>query len=335
MELIEKLKWKSQWALLKGRSWQYRESSKFTHSDNVIIAGSGRSGTTWLAEVLSSRPEYVLVNEPLKNHNSKRVQKIGFTGWGQYIPEDADWPEATRFFHDLFTGQELNPNYFTNGLPNYHTELFVHKFIRIPFLLPWLCENFNTRKPIYIIRNPYAVISSQLRHVGFGKNKDFRTGIHDKLPQFQHFNSFYAEWGQYFENLENYTQKLALHWILENKYVLNHPYCGNKWRVISYEEFILDPVDTLEVIKSETEINIDQIDQAILNKGSYAKIDSIPESPIDQLLKWRNHLSQEQIEDINNLLEEHDFDIYSPHTGCVRSKEFNIRGWNSDSARTN
>ena len=283
----------------------------------MIVSGSGRSGTTWLAEVLSSAPYHTLVNEPLKNSNSSRVNDIGFTGWGQHIPDEADWLEAFELFHDLFSGQELNPNYYTSGSPNFKTKLWVHKMIRIPFLLPWLLNNFSTLKPIYLVRNPYAVISSQLRHRGFGKNKMFKKGVHTVVPQFEHHDQFYRKWSDDFECLENYTEKLALHWALENEHVLLHPWCHQKCIVITYEDLTLHPFAVFEKIESEIDINLDFINEDALKKNSYSKIDSIPENMGQQLNKWKDHLTSQQIHSIRNILRKRNFDIYNFETGFL------------------
>jgi hypothetical protein len=318
--LRSKLNWKAK--KLRNSLLELRNTARSSYSfnDNILISGSGRSGTTWIAEVLSSSISHTLVNEPLKNSNSYNVQKIGFTGWGQFIPEEADWPEAFQFFTRLFTGRELNPNYFTDGQPSINTSIWVHKFIRTPFMLPWIVKNFQTKKPIHIIRNPYAVVASQLHHVGFGKDRIFDPTLHKKVPQFDYFDSFYQEWQPYFAQLESYPEKLALHWALENRYVLNHPRCHNDWIIIYYEDFLLEPAKVLSQLGEMWKIDFSSVDQSALKRDSYSMINKVPDNPHGQLRKWEDNLSQKQLSQVSKALISTGMDIYDRSTGLLKNK---------------
>lgn len=302
-EISKKAHWKIekfQYSILEKH---YAKKSKYNFSDNIIISGSGRSGTTWIGEVLSSHNKSVLVNEPLKNSNSYKVQKLGFTGWGQHIPESANWPEAQIFFEKLFTGQELNPNYFTANKPKRDTNLWVHKFIRAQYLLPWLVSNFDTKTPIHILREPYAVIASQLQHGGFGKNRIFDATKHNKTPLFEHYSEFYDQWDPIFAQIKNYIQVLALHWALQNKYLLDHSNCHTKWKIIKYEDFLRHPETMLEKLSNLWGVDFSHIKPETLRKGSYSMINEVPENPEKQFKKWKNHLTEQDILNIDFALD--------------------------------
>ena len=43
----------------------YRWVGRGAVRDAVVVAGSPRSGTTWLAEILAAMPQYKLIDEPL------------------------------------------------------------------------------------------------------------------------------------------------------------------------------------------------------------------------------------------------------------------------------
>ena len=318
MEIVDKIKWKADRLRFLLMEEQNRRSNRFKFHDNIVISGSGRSGTTWIAEVLASLPHHTLVNEPLKNSNSYKVQEIGFTGWGQYIPEEADWPEAHDFFTRLFTGRELNPNYFTDRKPTANTKVWVHKFIRIPFMLPWIVKNFPTRKPIHIIRNPYAVVASQLQHAGFGKGKIFDRKTNGFVPRFDHYDSFYQSWQQKFDKINSYTEKLALHWAFENSYVLNHPRCNQDWIILYYEDFLLNPHGILSKLSLEWEIDFGKINESVLKKQSYSLINDVPEDPQLQLMKWERHLDQTQIGQITEMIKLLEMNIYNVNTGLLK-----------------
>ena len=52
--------------------------------DTIVVAGSPRSGTTWLAELLRRLPGYKFLNEPLLLPNNPAAQEVGFE-WRTHI----------------------------------------------------------------------------------------------------------------------------------------------------------------------------------------------------------------------------------------------------------
>ena len=84
----------------KIKNLPYQTLSKFKQIDplNAIsLFCDPRGGSTWLAETLNTIAYSTIIDEPLHLKNMKSLQKMDFS-WRQYIPEDADWPEATSFF---------------------------------------------------------------------------------------------------------------------------------------------------------------------------------------------------------------------------------------------
>lgn len=321
MGILHKIKWKLRDAKLRRLERRNIRTQRYTIEDCCIVAGSGRSGTTWVAETLSLGEGSTMVNEPLKNSNSFRVQQIGFTGWGQYIPTDAHWPEAEMFFDDLFSGSELNPNYF-QGTPLKEvaeTQKWIFKFIRIPFMLDWLTAKYELPPPVYIIRNPYAVISSQLRHVGFGKGRTFNPSRDTFIPQFAFYNEFYQEYFSLTRSLKNYTEKLALHWALQNKYVLTGTNSHRAWKIKTYEELLMNPIKEFSDMARHFDLPQHEFTAERLKFESSSTVTKPDlDNPESQLTNWKNRLSNEDVESISRILKLTDFEIYSPDDPMIR-----------------
>ncbi len=291
-----------------------KKTQRYSERDCIVIAGSGRSGTTWVAETLSSKPNITLIHEPLKNTNSRRIQKIGFTGWGQHIPENENWNEAKKFFDDLLSGGELNPNYFL-GIPLKNiadTERWLVKFVRAPFMLNWLTVNYDLIPPVYIIRNPYAVISSQLRHGNFGKKGEFNATKQSSIPEFEHYNEFYQEHFALTPEVRNDTESVALHWCIQNKYVLTHPNAHKNWKIKYYEDLVMNPLEEFADLETHFDLNSEIAlgDIKIESSSTVSKVDF--DDPILQLTKWQKHLPIEDIKSISRIMKLTDFEIYSP-----------------------
>ena len=321
------LTWKAKNVYLKSISFRNRHPSfSYPIDSNIVIFGSGRSGTTWIAEVLNQIEGSTLLNEPLKNSNSKRIQKLGLTGWGQYIPEnDTEWKEAHRFFTQLFSGQVYNPNHIHpknsyRAIPK--TTWWIHKFIRANLLMPWILNNFVIRPPLFIIRNPYAVVNSQLKHVGWGKGrrKDFPNGI--TLPHFEHFPEYYEKYAEAFAKVRRMEQQLTLRWIMENEYILSHPYHNHKWLTLSYELLVMHPKRELGRIFSNLDIHPpDDLFEHIrkMSNSSFSKGEI--KNPQKQLNKWQSELNTEQKELIQETLSFTPFESIFPLNSDLKNLE--------------
>lgn len=156
-------------------------------NSNVIIAGSGRSGTTWVLDSLADANHMRTVFEPL--HPIGVPDAAGFAH--AYIPTDKRAPEARLFMERVFSGRfsclwtnyRIRPDRF-NPLRNSPVTIYNHtmksmqllrafgsrsdrsgqvvKFIRANLMLPWLAREFG-HPIILVVRHPCAVVASRLK----------------------------------------------------------------------------------------------------------------------------------------------------------------------------
>lgn len=133
-------------------------------SNTIVLTGLPRSGTTWLGEILNTLPNSAMLFEPLHLRFVPEAAAAGFT-WNNLIHPDEDKPEAVTFMRNVLSGRVLNvwtarDLKISNCL---NTEFFIVKFVRAENLLSWMAANFPIRKPLFLIRHPCAVVSSQLK----------------------------------------------------------------------------------------------------------------------------------------------------------------------------
>ena len=154
---------------------------------SVIIAGAGRSGTTWVQDSLATANSMRTVFEPLHPIGVPAAREFAY----QYVETGADWPELKAFMDKLFAGKHrslwanyrIRPDRF-NPLNNKPIAMYFHakksigllrkfafkrdlsgqvvKFIRVNLMLPWLTRQYSL-PTILIVRHPCAVIASRLR----------------------------------------------------------------------------------------------------------------------------------------------------------------------------
>ncbi len=269
---------------------------KIVDKDKIFVFGSGRSGTNWVSDLIAQSIEAVVIHEPLKVNNSKRVQEVGFTGWGQYIPEqDTNWSEAFLFFEDLLNGKTINPNHLKGSLIDYcqkHTLLY--RFIGGNLLMPWVIQNFRlSYKPIFILRNPYSVVASQLNHPAWYSK---RTTFPVAIPKFRYYDVFYSQYQPLFSIVRNRVEMFTAMWVLQNESIINNSAAHN-WITVQYERLFVDPqIEMKNLLKklgisSQREVNPNIESKSVITPLVH-----------NQQLKYKASLKEEEIDNITRIL---------------------------------
>jgi Sulfotransferase family len=131
---------------------------KGDHRSSVFLAGSGRSGTTWLSQIVDHGGRYRYIFEPF---NPREVGLFGHYRTKQYLrPEDRreEFLEPARLA-------------LTGGLRDPWTDRFngrivasrrLIKDIRANLLLGWMRANFSGMPIVLLLRHPCAVVTSRL-----------------------------------------------------------------------------------------------------------------------------------------------------------------------------
>lgn len=128
------------------------------YRNTVFVAGSGRSGTTWLAEIINHRREYRLVFEPF--HPGK-VGICGHFNSKQYLRPDDRRDEFLAPAREILSGAVRGP-----WTDRFHRRFLARrrliKDIRANLLLGWLRANFPGMPMILLMRHPCAVAASRM-----------------------------------------------------------------------------------------------------------------------------------------------------------------------------
>jgi hypothetical protein len=226
-----------------------------------VIAGSGRSGTTWVLDVLGKSNAMRTIFEPLKTV-TRRVPDYEYA----YLPDDARVDDLKSFLTGVFAGDfksiwsdyriipsRLRPGLdifaSRHGLWNYahwiktllrHRRRYrpqlanpriLVKFIRANLMIEWLQRNFDARVA-FVVRHPGAVVESQLRLGGESWDPHLRLARYRKDSRFvQRFSSRY---GELLSRKLSAAQANTLIWCIENQYPVERQVTGN-YGVFYYE----------------------------------------------------------------------------------------------------
>lgn len=125
--------------------------------DAVFVAGSGRSGTTWLADILNARREYRMVFEPFYPEKVRECE--GFHRRQYLRPSDR---------HEAYLGPArkiLSGEVRNSWVDRFHRTFVARrrivKDVRANLMLGWLAKNFPETPIVLILRHPCAVAESQ------------------------------------------------------------------------------------------------------------------------------------------------------------------------------
>ena len=294
----------------------------FDIKDTVLLAGSPRSGTTWLMELFESLPEYTYLFEPLQPQWFPNAVNAGFQG-RMYVPKEKNWDEGQKYLEKIFSGKlvsRLPPYDNINSIMHrlLYKKLIV-KSVRITRILPWLLHHIKIRDAFFIVRHPCAVVSSQIK-TGF-------TGYSHIIPPFNNrnptINEIVSEAKKIdfihdktlnkLKKLNKIEEVLAVTWCIDNMIPLNEK--KPKWSTIFYEKLVLEGEAELKSLFNRIgEENAYKTAVTKLKEPSvvtYGNDRKLIKSTDMQLSKWKKSLSEKQIDRILNVLSIFDFNLYS------------------------
>jgi hypothetical protein len=202
----------------------------------TLVVGSGRSGSTWLAELLNHRNDRRLVFEPFR---ADRVRKARRFRWGQYLdPAEQDHPLGP-LIDELLAGRVRS--WWTDRQNSCRLAAGrIVKEIRITNALPWIRTRHPAMPVAYIVRDPAAVARSWLE-LGWGDRLDDLLAEEELLA---HVGSA-ADVAHEVARRGDRFERVVVRWCLENAIPCRAAAAGDFHRV-DYERLRVAPRDELE-----------------------------------------------------------------------------------------
>ena len=199
----------------------------------LYLSSWQRSGSTWLARIITSFPKTRLVYEPsnmrqqLYVGGEPHLVPLGPAGPGDDLGDDGI--AIRRALAGTTSGSWTNPK-ITSRLPQRR----VVKDIRTVGALPWIADAFPVTPMIFLIRHPMAVAHSILE-LGWSIDADLlaSSNIIEADPAL----------------LERMRQRALLvevgQWVAHHSYALRHP-ASARTHVILYEDLVRSPEAELD-----------------------------------------------------------------------------------------
>ncbi len=261
-----------------------------------FLAGSGRSGTSWIAEVLNVDNIYRYVSEPFNRGHVPLCQNFAPR---QYIrPSDNDslFLEPARI---IFSGRVRNNWTDSKNRRMLCTQRLI-KDVRTTLMLKWIGNHFPGMPIVFVMRHPFAVAHSRVK---LGWRTDLRKTF---LAQPQLMHDFLAPFGQVMGRSPSPFTTHVFDWCVEN-YVPLLQLERHDAHFVFYERLCTEPEAELRGLCAHLERPFDPSVLSVMNKPSSTtrpgkgKTQRIA-SPEELVEGWRAHVSGDDARSGNEIL---------------------------------
>jgi hypothetical protein len=263
-------------------------------ANTLMLASSGRSGSTWLAEVIVETFSCRMIFEPLRRDSVRLSAKVL---WGAYAEPDNVDPVMARVMQRVLSGRIRNQwtdQYNRFRLPRRR----LVKEIRATNLLPWLHFQYPEMPIVYLLRHPVAVGWSAAE-----------LGWDPVLEEFQEHKLLMegplAPWREVIarEGADgDLFHRHVLRWCMENIVPMTQLAPGSV-HVVFYEDLVVDPYGELRRLAGYLgrfqggAWAFDPAPQPTVDRLSKSNFRKTPLMPAEERLQsWVGHVPQSSVD---------------------------------------
>ncbi len=285
--------------------------------ETIVVTGSPRSGTTWLAEMLADVPGYIHIDEPLHLGNGLARRHTELDEWRHYVAPTSRRSHLRSYLQFALQGRLQDP-YSDVSLWTLVCRLLaggpaVVKFVRANRMLHWLDRSFDTQQRILILRHPCAVVASQLsyessewRKADLPDRQELQSAFGGWIPDdlFQRFRSVLA-------GIETHAGYLAAVWCLDNYIPLRYEGRSVPGVVTTYERLVGHHSEEYTRIFNRVGLGSIGTIGCRVDEPSSSAADDLHQDALRQLSKWKRKLDDRQVETVLQIVDAFELDFYS------------------------
>jgi hypothetical protein len=256
---------------------------------SILVAGTARSGTTWLGDILASQIPSRILFEPF---NPDLVPEYRGFHYFQYLRPGMENPRFRAFAHRIFTG-EIRNRWIDSQNERIRSGYRIIKEIRINLALKWLHDNFPEVPIILLLRHPCAVVASRI-DLGWATDAD----IQPFLSQPDLVADHLAPCMDLIKTAKTDEEKHAIIWSVSNLVSLRQ-FKPGEIKIVYYENLCTQPEIELPVIfESVGQKYRESIIDTVSRPSQTTRVTSAVVDGTDKISAWRKKLSAAQIENI-------------------------------------
>jgi hypothetical protein len=281
------------------------------YRNTVFLAGTEKSGTTWISDIINYKREYRYIFEPFW---SARVPICkGFKPYHYLRPDDDDryFVEAARTI--------LSGRIRSQWTDKYHRRFIAHqrliKDIRANLFLKWMYNHFPEVPIILLLRHPCAVARSHLRRTHRSHSLDAFLAQEDLIDDY--LRPILEE----METAQTDFEKLIFRWCIET-YVPLKQFKKGQVHLAFYEHFCEHPESEIDGLFSFLDRDYDEAVYKQLRRPSpVARGASAIISGGSLIDAWRQQITDEQTQRAVEILSLFGLDKIYSHDSMPNAKK--------------
>jgi hypothetical protein len=261
---------------------------------SILLVGTARSGTTWLADILVSQLRCRLMFEPF---HAKKVRDFNRFEIFHYMrPGDRD-PSLYSYAGRVLRGEIRDP-WIDSKVRYLRPRCRLIKEIRANLLLKWLVEAFPQIPVLFLMRHPCAVVLSRME-AGWEADED----IDSMMSQEKLRSDFLEEKIDVIRKLKTPEEKHAFVWCVHHL-VPRSQMSAEDCTLVFYENLCLRPESEIpKVFAALGRTYDDSVFTGLLEPSTTSSPKSVILSREERVSRWQGQLGREQIDRILSVVE--------------------------------
>jgi len=266
----------------------YRGSKK----EIIWIVGDGRSGSTWLQEMINYDNKYRYMFEPFHPLTAEEIQEIGYY---KYIRPEYKDEAFYNLASKVFSGKFYHPRVIRGGRSQSRHLLIKDIFGNL--LIKWVCRYFPRIKKILIMRHPFATALSKQKL----KDWDWMTEPVQFFDQPELFQDWLKPYEELIRNTKSFFEKQVLIWSIVH-FIPLRQLDRREIYLVFYEQLCSHPENELKRLQSylygfDREEDLDpKLIEKIKEPSFTSRADSAINRGGNLCDVWRDELSDSEID---------------------------------------
>lgn len=280
----------------------------------ILLTGCGRSGTTWLGNIIAACRGFGSVFEPF---DYRKVPQAGDLPLHAYLRPQGNYPQYKPFIEHVL-GARIHNAWIDMENCKIVRWRYLVKAIRANMMLAWIDRTFHC-PIVYMVRHPCAVVLSNTK-------LNWEAHLDILLSQPELVEDYLAPFESIIREAKTPIQEHAIAWCVENMVPLRQ-FADHDWVFCTYEELCRDAESEVNRIFARLGLKrTKRVDQAVGRPSRQTRFDSAIRMDKDPVSDWQNHLTKKEISEILAIVSEFGIELYGEEVMPVHSYVRRLRG---------
>ena len=289
----------------------------------ILVTGGPRTGTTWVGRVIAKDNSVHYIHEPFNIGNRRCTCGFKVDHWFHFVCSQNDSDSITHFTHLLGSplhrynllnlvqdlGSQRNQMANLRTLKKFAGSLFKPKtLLKDPlavFSAEWLASTSNM-DVLVMIRHPASFVSSYKSRNWSHPMSHF---LEQPLLMRKYLSPFEEEIRDHEANEHDIAAQVALLWKFIHFMILIYQNAHPNWIFVRYEDLVLNPMMGFQKIFAQLGLTFSAKIIKMIEETSNPRNPMDPEMPysikqnsVENLWKWKNRLSSQEIDKIRTVV---------------------------------